>query len=166
MKIRRTSYEDIPCVMNIFTAAKQTMRSSGNLHQWTGGYPSESILRNDIENHNSYVVEDAKNHIVATFACIVGEEPTYKMIYEGHWIDDSPYCTIHRIASIPEVHGVAELAFEYALGKVPSLRIDTHRDNIIMRYILQKSGFKYCGIIYLLNGDERLAYQKTAVKNK
>ena len=25
---------------------------------------------------------------------------------------------------------------------------------------LVKNGFKYCGIIHLLNGDERLAYQK------
>ena len=27
--------------------------------------------------------------------------------------------------------------------------------------IILKHGFTYCGIIYLLSGDERLAYQKT-----
>lgn len=29
-----------------------------------------------------------------------------------------------------------------------------------MQHSLHKAGFSYCGIIYLLNGDERLAYQK------
>ena len=32
-----------------------------------------------------------------------------------------------------------------------------------MQHILQKHGFRYCGIIYLLNGDERLAYQKISL---
>ena len=30
----------------------------------------------------------------------------------------------------------------------------------IMQHVIQKHGFTYCGIIYLLSGDERLAYQK------
>jgi len=32
-----------------------------------------------------------------------------------------------------------------------------------MKYVIYhlKHGFTYCGIIYLLSGDERLAYQKT-----
>ena len=38
-------------------------------------------------------------------------------------------------------------------------RIDTHRDNKIMQHNITKHSFTYCGIIYLLSGDERLAYQ-------
>lgn len=40
-----------------------------------------------------------------------------------------------------------------------NIRIDTHRDNRIMQHNILKYGFSYCGIIYLLSGDERLAYQ-------
>jgi hypothetical protein len=29
-----------------------------------------------------------------------------------------------------------------------------------MRRMLEKHGFVYCGIIYLQNGDERVAYEK------
>ena len=29
-----------------------------------------------------------------------------------------------------------------------------------MQHNMKKHGFSYCGIIYLANGDERLAYQK------
>ena len=38
--------------------------------------------------------------------------------------------------------------------------VDTHRDNAIMQHNIKKHGFTYCGIIYLANGDKRLAYQK------
>ena len=48
----------------------------------------------------------------------------------------------------------------FCLTHSDNIRIDTHRDNVIMRHLLEKHGFKYCGIIYLENGDERLAYQK------
>jgi hypothetical protein len=41
-----------------------------------------------------------------------------------------------------------------------NIRIDTHQDNKIMQHNILKHGFSYCGIIYLLSGDERLAYQK------
>lgn len=30
----------------------------------------------------------------------------------------------------------------------------------IMRHCIEKAGFRYCGIIYLKSGDERLAFQK------
>lgn len=36
----------------------------------------------------------------------------------------------------------------------------THRDNKPMQHVVEQNGFKYCGIIHLENGDERLAYQR------
>jgi RimJ/RimL family protein N-acetyltransferase len=49
---------------------------------------------------------------------------------------------------------------DYCFAHATNIRIDTHRDNHIMQHVIQKHGFTYCGIIYLLSGDERLAYQK------
>ena len=34
---------------------------------------------------------------------------------------------------------------------------------VVMQHNILKHGFIYCGIIYLLSGDERLAYQKTRI---
>jgi RimJ/RimL family protein N-acetyltransferase len=48
---------------------------------------------------------------------------------------------------------------QFCLAHTGNIRIDTHRDNTIMQHLLSKYGFQYCGIIYLANGDERLAYQ-------
>lgn len=45
---------------------------------------------------------------------------------------------------------------------IPNLRADTHRNNRTMRHLLEKSGFRYCGIIHVADGSERLAYQLEA----
>ena len=57
-------------------------------------------------------------------------------------------------------NGHCYLCVERDSAVAGNLRIDTHRDNVIMRHVIEHYGFTYCGIIYLLNGDERLAYQK------
>ena len=99
--------------------------------------------------------------VIATFAFILTGEPTYARIDGGAWIDDTkPYGVIHRLASAPESHGIARTCFDWCFRQIPNLRVDTHRDNRIMQHVVEQNGFIYCGIIYLLNGDERLAYQK------
>ena len=88
-------------------------------------------------------------------------ELIYEKIYKGAWLNDEPYYVIHRLASWPDVHGVWDSVLEWAFERIRTLRVDTHRDNTIMQHNILKHGFTYCGIIYLLSGDERLAYQKT-----
>ena len=136
------------------------MRASGNMLQWNDGYPSQSVILADMEASNGYVVEE-DGAIVAYFALIASPEPTYNAIYGGEWLDDEKlYHVIHRIASTLESHGVFDAIMDYSFSVDGNIRIDTHRDNTIMQHNILKHGFSYCGIIYLLSGDERLAYQK------
>lgn len=158
--IRPAKSKDIPEIMQVMAAAKQIMRQSGNMHQWGEGYPSESVIETDIEKRGGYVIEEA-GKIVGYFAYLQSPEPTYATIYEGKWLDDEkPYHVVHRIASYPEVRGIFSCIIDFCFSHDTNIRIDTHRDNKIMQHNLQKHGFSYCGIIYLLSGDERLAYQK------
>jgi hypothetical protein len=69
---------------------------------------------------------------------------------------------IHTIASSMDSHGVFREIMDYSFSLCGNIRIDTHRDNHIMQGLLQRHGFSYCGIIYLLDGAERLAFQKIA----
>jgi hypothetical protein len=158
--IRKASYEDIPELMELFAKARSIMRASGNMHQWNNGYPSEEIVRNDIDNEVCQVLCDESGKIIATMAFIQGPDPTYAVIYDGAWIDDSPYHVIHRIAVHEPGHHAAEKLFEWAFMHTSSLRIDTHKDNVIMHHILNKHGFTHCGTILLANGDPREAFQK------
>ena len=103
---------------------------------------------------------DETGTIVGTFALLPSPEVTYNVIYDGQWLDDKPYYVIHRIASTPDSHGILDSLLDYSERQVNNIRIDTHEANVIMRKGLEKHGYRYCGIIHLLNGDERLAFQK------
>ena len=160
MKIRNTMPEDLERVMDIYDQGRQYMRENGNAHQWHGGYPPEELIREDIENKVSFVVTDENDEIICVFAFLEGPDITYNKIYEGSWPNDKPYSVIHRIAVSQHRKGVASFVYEKCLEKASVIRIDTHKDNIPMQNSLLKNGFTYCGIIHLLSGDERLAYQK------
>ena len=165
MHIRKATYDDIPALMCLFERAKCIMRESGNLNQWGEGYPSEKVVRCDIEQGNCYVAGDEPSgKIEATMAFIPGPDPTYSFIEGGAWLDNNPYFVIHRIAVAAPGKGFAQRLFDWAFERIKTVRIDTHRDNIIMQHILSKYGFKYCGVIYLANGDARDAYQLTIKK--
>lgn len=158
--IREAKPTDMAAIMQVMNAAKRIMRQSGNMHQWGDGYPSEAIIFSDIEKNGGFVIEEA-NKVVGYFAFLPSPEPTYSKIYDGNWQDDEkPYHVVHRIASLPDVHGIFSSIMDFSFAYDNNIRIDTHRDNIIMRHNIEKHGFTYCGIIYLANGDERLAYQK------
>ena len=160
MTIRKATHNDIGQIMPVIDAAKGIMRASGNLYQWVNGYPSGAVIAADIDKGNGYVLEE-QGAIAGYFAFIASPEPTYAYIEGGAWLEPSlPYYVIHRIASFPEVHGVFKAIMDFAFGICPNIRIDTHRDNRIMQHNIEKYGFRYCGIIYLESGDERLAYQK------
>lgn len=159
VSIRHTRVEDIPQLQALFSHARSFMLETGNPSQWTAAYPSEELLRKDIGSRDSYVVEDEKQTVIATFVLRGGVDPTYDVIYEGRWLNDAPYATIHRIASDGTRKGILHLAMQFALLDYRNIRIDTHRDNQVMRNAIAKEGFVYCGIIHCWNGDERVAYQ-------
>ena len=168
MIIRKTTISDIGEVMPIFEEARRTIAALG-IDQWQNGYPSEDVIFADIELGQSYVCE-IDGRICGTFAMLENGEPTYDKIYDGHWLtgDDSrDYIAIHRVAISVSSRGsglsgkIIGFAADFAMEKGRrSLRIDTHRGNAVMRRMLEKNGFKYCGIIYLESGDERVAYEK------
>ena len=158
--IRKSTLADLPTILNLRDQAREIMRSYGNVYQWPDGYPCDDMFRKDIELGGSHVMLDEEGTIVGTFALLPSPEVTYNVIYDGQWLDEDPYYVIHRIASTPGSHGILDALLDYCEAQVGNIRIDTHEANIIMRKGLEKHGYRYCGIIHLLNGDSRLAFQK------
>lgn len=157
--IRCARNEDLTRLLEIYDAARAFMRRTGNLHQWNGAYPSAEVLLEDIRKEQLYVME-VDEKIEAVFALIIGKDPTYSYIEGGAWISDEPYGTIHRIASSGSLRGVLQKAVDFSWERIQHLRVDTHEDNRVMREAIRKSGFVKCGIIYLLDGSPRLAYER------
>lgn len=159
MEIRRTLLNDIEAILKIYEQARVFMREHGNPNQWNKGYPDGATIERDIAQDNSYVCVDG-GEIVGTFMFVKGEDPTYLNIYQGNWINDTPYGVVHRIASAVGKRGVATFCLNWCFQQCGNIRIDTHGDNYPMKNLLNKIGYTECGIIYLMDGDERIAFQK------
>ena len=160
MIIKHCDINEIDKIMEIYDNARNFMRENGNKNQWINGYPSRELIIEDINLKRFYGVYE-NNELIGVFMLLIGNDPTYKKIYEGSWLNDDEYVVIHRIGTVLHGKGVAKACYDFALSKCNNLRIDTSRENLIMQRSLNKNGFKYCGVIYLENGDPRLAYQKS-----
>ena len=155
MKLRLTTTNDLTAVMTI-------IKEQG-INQWQDGYPDELTIINDISRHEAYVLED-NGEIVATAMISKELEPSYNYI-EGKWLQDNAYIVVHRIAirNDQKGKGLAKIIIDEGLKlypKKPSIRMDTHDDNLSMQRFLIKYGFEYCGTIYLENKETRRAYEK------
>lgn len=159
LDIRKTEERDIEKVLSIYEQARKFMAEAGNPGQWTGGYPAEEDLRRDMERGGSYVCLE-NGEIAATFFFLVAEEPTYRVIREGKWLNEEPYGVVHRVASASRGRGLASHCLSWCLKQCHNVRIDTHRDNIPMQNMLGKLGFARCGIVYMEDGSERIAFQR------
>ncbi|MCM8710326.1 GNAT family N-acetyltransferase [Clostridium sp. SYSU_GA19001] len=166
MQFRKTVEEDIISIMKIINAAQTYFKEQG-IDQWQNGYPNYNSIENDINNGYSYVL-DENDKIIGTAAVSFDGEKTYENIYNGAWITNEEYAVVHRIAvdSNYKGQGIASIIIknieDLCINKgVHSIKIDTHKENLSMQKLLQKNGFKYCGIIYLEDGNERIAFEKT-----
>ncbi len=111
--IRKALLSDLPIVLSIIQYGREKMIASGNSHQWGSTHPSDEQIKTDIEKGDSYLVLSGDGSPIATFAFIQGTDPTYLKIEGEGWLNNEPYGTIHRIASVPNVHGVLSTVMEY-----------------------------------------------------
>lgn len=165
MQFRKAEIKDVERIMEIFSAARKRMALLG-IDQWQDGYPQREIILEDVALSRSYVGE-VDGRVVATVMLMTDNEPTYDVIYDGKWLCDGEYLTIHRIALDGELcgTGAAKRVMDFAQAQakergVKSIRVDTHEGNLPMRKNLEKNGYRYCGIIHLKSSAERVAYQK------
>ena len=138
MNIRQTRQEDLAEVMAMYDYARRFMQEHGNGNQWINGYPSEELISNEIKASHSFVCENEQGELVGTFCYIEGIDPTYLKIYEGEWLNDEPYAVIHRMASNGKQKGISTECLKWAFAHCDNIRIDTHRDNIVMQNLLKK----------------------------
>lgn len=156
--VRKASLPDLPRIQEIYAYARQFMTDHGNPDQWGKNYPPRDQLVADIAESLLYVITEGDT-IHGVFYFSLGEDPTYAKIFEGSWRSRDPYGTIHRIAGDGS-GGIVKRAVDFSLQRIHHLRIDTHKNNLVMQKVLEKQGFSQRGIIYLEDGSARIAYDK------
>lgn len=170
MILRKSTINDIDRMVEIALDGKALLKESG-INQWqVPTYPSREVFLKDLNNGVGYVLED-NNKVIGICAIISGIEETYNHLISGAWLTSNPYMTIHRGAISKETYGHHTIDYLFTeatnLAKsqgIHSLRADTHEENVRMRKALERNGFKYCGEVRLLWGDEqgakRVVYEK------
>ena len=156
--VRTAIMADLPRILEIYAHARQFMAETGNPNQWGKTNPPRETLEQDIHQGLLHVVEENGN-IHGVFFFSMEEDPTYSAIYDGQWESDTPYGTIHRIASDGS-GGIFTAALNWCLTHSTHLRIDTHHDNRVMQHVVEKHGFTRRGIIYIADGRPRIAYER------
>lgn len=159
MIVRQLREEDLEEAMRIYASARAFMKRIGNGSQWKDSWPPREILEQDIRNKNAYAVEDS-NTLKGVFVYWYGDhaESDYDQIFEGSWMQDGPYGVVHRIAALEGSHA-GRFALRWAMKQCGHMRIDTHENNKAMIHTLEQLGFSRRGIIYLKNGESRLAFE-------
>ena len=149
---------DLPQILQIYAHAREAMAASGNPTQWGDNFPPQELLEEDIDSNRLFVYV-VNGQLLGVFAFILGVDPTYQVIEDGAWLNDTlPYGTIHRLASSGTVRGVSRACFDFCTGLSDYVRVDTHADNRAMQAAIEGYGFRKCGNIYASSGTLRTAY--------
>ncbi len=80
--IRKATKSDLDTISKIYDYARGQMSKNGNPNQWTNGYPSQSLLKDDVDKECMYVFEE-NGKVHGAFVLIIGDAPTYKKIKNG-----------------------------------------------------------------------------------
>ncbi|MDO4337082.1 MAG: GNAT family N-acetyltransferase [Eubacteriales bacterium] len=160
--IRAARTEELDAIMGIYADARAFMASNGNSAQWANGYPRRDMIEEDLARGQLYVYETEEGEIGGVFVFFTGEEPAYQNIWDGNWLNDKPYGTLHRIAVSRHGEGIASKCVQWCYEQCLNMRGDTHEKNLSMQRLFAKNGFVRCGLIMAEDGTERIAYQKTA----
>jgi RimJ/RimL family protein N-acetyltransferase len=156
MEVRKADPHEIEQILAIYSGARDFMRASGNPTQWTGGYPDEKVVKDDMKLQRLYVLCEG-GELYGVFALLEDGDSDYNKI-DGAWLNSLPYAAMHRVASAGKRGGVVAECVNYVLSRFDDVRIDTHEDNLPMQRALEKYGFVKCGKVYITRAGERIAY--------
>lgn len=150
--MRKAQILDLKTIENIITSAKISLREDG-VDQWQIDSMNEKFLKNQISEGKSYVYEEASQILAYAYLSDIKEEAY--LPFEDDFLGKNPI-TIHTFAVDKSMtkRGIA-LKFFIDIIKhaekngFDSLRIDTHEDNLKMRGLINKMGFKKIGEIFI-----------------
>lgn len=163
MEFRQASNSELDKSWEIIREARQFLKDQG-IDQWQKEYPNRDTIAEDVEKGSGYVLTE--HDLILGYVCISFEWETAYETLRGAWKSTWPCAVVHRLA-IAGGHkgkGLASLMFHHteelckARG-IHSIKIDTDMENGIMKHLLEKNGYSYCGVITFDNSD-KIAYEK------
>lgn len=164
--LRPVKIEEAERAMEIINQAKAYLKAQG-IDQWQTGYPDAACIMRDIQNGKGYFMLSDEHEIIAYLCIDFDGESAYEGL-NGKWLSgaEEPYVVVHRLAIAENARGSGNAAAAFRLTErlalekgVHYFRVDTDDRNMIMKHILQKQGFAYCGEIWFDN-SVKIAFEK------
>ncbi len=160
---RTASPIDLEEIWTIIQQAIRRRKADGS-NQWQDGYPNSTVIQQDIDQHNGFVL-CAGDKIVGYCAVLLNDEPEYANI-QGNWITNGDFVVVHRVAISEQYIGqglakeIMKHVEDYAIdNSILSIKADTNFDNMAMMKTFEKLGYVYCGEVFF-RGSPRRAYEK------
>ncbi|MFL0353304.1 GNAT family N-acetyltransferase [Xanthomarina sp. GH4-25] len=149
--IRKATYKDIDCILQITKACAAFMIDKG-VFQWNEHYPSKLAFNNDILRNELYVLENESNII----GCIVISTFMDEEYIPINWLTPNKNnIYIHRLAVHPNQQGkgYAQILMDFAEAfaknnDYKSIRLDTFSQNKRNQTFYELRNYKRLGDIY------------------
>lgn len=161
--LRPVTEEDFVTLRPIFDQGRLFQNSLG-FEQWLEGYPSESLLRSDLERGYGMVIE-SDGRTIGYLAIVKDGDKEYDRL--GHiWKLGGPYAVVHRFVLSDEARGAGlsgnilnEVERMVVDDGIDIMRIDTGLQNKPMHNLMAKAAYTNLGD-YTFVWGQRYAYEK------
>lgn len=150
--MRKAQIFDLKTIEKIITSAKYSLREDG-VDQWQIDSMNEKFLENQIREGKSYVYEQDGQILAYAYLSDIKEEAY--LPFENDFVGENPI-TVHTFAVDKSMRkrGISikffiDIVKHAEKNGFDSLRIDTHKDNLKMRGLINKLGFEKIGEIFI-----------------
>ena len=159
--IRKAKLPEIAEILELTRACGKEMASRG-IYQWNDSYPSRTVLENDVDRNELYVLEDSGRLLgIIALTNLIDEE--YKSV---SWLTPNHNnLYVHRLAIDPKYQGLGfaqhlmSFAEDFARkGNFTSIRLDTFSQNPRNQKFYEQRGYSRLGVVYFPNQSEHPFY--------
>lgn len=174
---RPAAREDFGRVSALLDVGHETMAELGIDEGRNKKYPSSRRLMHSIKNGTTHVVEDGSGRLIAVFAVSFSPDKNYARDLEGGaWLTDTdaqpqPYAELHWVAvdGPARRRGVGMFILDKAdqiarAGGRASIRADVYGQNAPMQNLLEKHGYRRCGVVVIRDAlgreKRRVGYER------
>ena len=166
MELIKATENDLQDLYRLYRRTADNMRENG-LNQWTWGiYPTEEMIRGDVERGEMYIARAADGTAAAAIALTRTPDPEYADVA---WTGGVRPGMIHRLAIDPPLQGAGiggdilddAIRILRAAG-CDCIRCDTNTENTRAMRLYEKMGFRVCGTVVWDDtpGEKYFAFDK------
>ena len=152
MELIKATENELQELCSLYQRTAENMKQNG-LNQWNWGlYPTEEMIRGDVERGEMYIAQAADGSLAAAVVLTETMDPAYAGV---SWTGGVRPGMIHRLAIDPPLQGagIGGDILDDAIrilrrAGCDCVRCDTNMENLRAVRLYEKMGFRICGTVF------------------